>query len=150
MWTMEKLFIKPWHHFSHTTSKTVASFQMCEGWCLFLATSIAVIQFIWSQWPRDLRHEPSSPARTLGSWVLIPLKAWIFVYEFILCVGSSLATGWSPVQGVLPTVYKIKKLKRRSSSTRAVAPQTDRQVGRQIDFLTNNSFIYKLLKFTLK
>jgi hypothetical protein len=31
---------------------------------------------------------------------------------FVLsCLGSDLATGWSPVQGVLPTVYKIKKLK---------------------------------------
>jgi hypothetical protein len=26
-----------------------------------------------SQWPRGLRHEPSSPARTLGSCVRIPL-----------------------------------------------------------------------------
>jgi hypothetical protein len=25
----------------------------------------------------------------------------------VLCVGSSLATDWSPVQGVLPTVYRI-------------------------------------------
>jgi hypothetical protein len=32
-----------------------------------------------SQWLRSLRHEPSSPARTLGSWVRIPLKAWISV-----------------------------------------------------------------------
>jgi hypothetical protein len=31
----------------------------------------------WSQWLCDLRHEPSSPARTLGSWVRIPLEAWI-------------------------------------------------------------------------
>jgi hypothetical protein len=30
-----------------------------------------------SQWPRGLSHEPSSPARTLGSWVRIPLKAWM-------------------------------------------------------------------------
>jgi hypothetical protein len=28
-----------------------------------------------SQWPRRLRRELSSLARTLGSWVLIPLKA---------------------------------------------------------------------------
>jgi hypothetical protein len=37
----------------------------------------------------------------------------VCVYSvFVLsCVGSGLATGWSPVQGVLPTVYKIKKLK---------------------------------------
>jgi hypothetical protein len=31
----------------------------------------------------------------------------------ILCVGRGLATGWSRVQGVLPSVYRIKKLKKR-------------------------------------
>jgi hypothetical protein len=30
---------------------------------------------------------------------------------FCVCIGSGLATGWSPIQGVLPTVYKNKKLK---------------------------------------
>jgi hypothetical protein len=60
-----------------------------------------------SQWPRGLRHELPSPARTLGSRVRIPLEAWMFVcvlfriYAVLLC---SLATGWSPVRGVLPTV----------------------------------------------
>jgi hypothetical protein len=33
------------------------------------------------------------------------------VFYAVVCIGSGLATGWSPVQGVLPTVYKIKKLK---------------------------------------
>jgi hypothetical protein len=28
-----------------------------------------------SQWPRSLRHELSSSAQTLGSWIRIPLKA---------------------------------------------------------------------------
>jgi hypothetical protein len=32
----------------------------------------------------------------------------------VLCVGIGLATGWSPVQRVLPTVYRIKKLKKKS------------------------------------
>jgi hypothetical protein len=39
-----------------------------------------------SQWPRGLRREMSSLARTLGSWVRIPL-AWMFVciyYVFVL------------------------------------------------------------------
>jgi hypothetical protein len=38
---------------------------------------------------------------------------FVYVYSvFVLsCAGSSLATGWSPVQGVLPTVYKTEKLK---------------------------------------
>jgi hypothetical protein len=38
-------------------------------------------------WPRDLRHELSSLARMLGSWVRIPLKAVMFVLcPFILCL----------------------------------------------------------------
>jgi hypothetical protein len=65
-----------------------------------------------SQWPCGLRHEMSSPARTLGSWVRIPLEAWMFVFVYsvfvLSCVGSGLATGWSLVQGVLPIVYKCK------------------------------------------
>jgi hypothetical protein len=32
-----------------------------------------------SQWPRGVRHELSSLARMLGSWVRIPLKAWMSV-----------------------------------------------------------------------
>jgi hypothetical protein len=32
----------------------------------------------------------------------------VFVFS---CVCSGLALDWSPIQGVLPTVYKIKKLK---------------------------------------
>jgi hypothetical protein len=52
-----------------------------------------------SQWPCGLRHVLSSLARTLGSCVRIPLKAWMFVYVFILCfccpvyVDIGLATG---------------------------------------------------------
>jgi hypothetical protein len=49
-----------------------------------------------------------SLARTLGSWVRIPLEAWMSVCVYsvrvLLCVGSGLATGWSPIQEVLPTV----------------------------------------------
>jgi hypothetical protein len=40
----------------------------------------------------------------------------------VLCIGSGLATGWSPVQGAIPSVYRIKKLKKRPRSTRAVEP----------------------------
>jgi hypothetical protein len=47
-----------------------------------------------------LRHKIFSPPRTLESWVRIPLKA-----RMSIC--SDLASSWSPVQGVLPAVYKI-------------------------------------------
>jgi hypothetical protein len=43
-----------------------------------------------TQWPRLLRHELSSFARTLGSCVRIPLKAWMSVLcAFILCLCCS-------------------------------------------------------------
>jgi hypothetical protein len=49
--------------------------------------------------------------RTLGSWVRILLEAWMCVCFYsvcaVLCVDSGLARGWSPVQGVLPTVYAV-------------------------------------------
>jgi hypothetical protein len=39
-----------------------------------------------SQWPRGLRHEPPSPARTLGSWVRIPLEVRMSVYNYSVIV----------------------------------------------------------------
>jgi hypothetical protein len=43
-----------------------------------------------SQRPRLLTHKLSSPARTLGSWVRIPLEAWMSVCVYsvfvLLCV----------------------------------------------------------------
>jgi hypothetical protein len=39
-------------------------------------------------WPRRLRHELSSPARTLGSWVRIPLKARMSVRVYSVLVLS--------------------------------------------------------------
>jgi hypothetical protein len=41
-----------------------------------------------SQWPRGLRHELSSPAQILGSWVRIPLGAWISVCVYPMIVLS--------------------------------------------------------------
>jgi hypothetical protein len=32
-----------------------------------------------SQRPRGLRYEPSLPVGTLGSWIRIPLEAWMSV-----------------------------------------------------------------------
>jgi hypothetical protein len=45
-----------------------------------------------------------------------------FILFVLSCVGSDLATGCSPIQGVLPILYRIKKLKKRPSSKRAVEP----------------------------
>jgi hypothetical protein len=51
----------------------------------------------------------------------------------VLCVGSGLATGSSPVQGVLPTVCKIKKLKKRRRSNKKTCKAIDRHRGFSIN-----------------
>jgi hypothetical protein len=63
------LFIKhePWRRFV----RRIYTWE--QGFCL-------------SQRPRGLRHEPSSPARTLGSCVRIPLKAWMSVCVYSVFV----------------------------------------------------------------
>jgi hypothetical protein len=45
-----------------------------------------------SQWLPGLRHELSSFARMLESWVRIPLETWMSVF-ILLVLGSGLATG---------------------------------------------------------
>jgi hypothetical protein len=37
------------------------------------------------QWPRGLRYEMSPPAQTLGSWIRIPLEAWMSSFILYLC-----------------------------------------------------------------
>jgi hypothetical protein len=71
--------------------------------------SYSYITISRSQWPRGLTYEIFTPIKTLGSWFRISLEVCISVFV-LSCLGSSLATDWSPVQGVLPTVCKIKKL----------------------------------------
>jgi hypothetical protein len=45
-------------------------------------------------------------------------KAWTVFACAVLCAGSGLAAGWSPVQGHLLTVYSIMKLNERSQVPR--------------------------------
>jgi hypothetical protein len=69
---------------------------------------------IRSQWQSGLRYELFSPAQTPGSWIRISLEAWMFVRVYsvfvLLCVGSGRTMGRSHVQGVLPTMYRNKRL----------------------------------------
>jgi hypothetical protein len=60
----------------------------------------------WSQLLQGLRHQLSSPAETLESWVPIPTRGMdicepIFCVCVVPCTGRGLASGWSPIQGVL-------------------------------------------------
>jgi hypothetical protein len=54
--------------------------------CIYLFIYVSMYCDGQSQWPHSLRHELSLLAQTLGSWVRIPLKAWMSVLcAFILC-----------------------------------------------------------------
>jgi hypothetical protein len=68
-----------------------------------------------SQLPCSLRHEMFLPFKALGLWFEILFEARMFVsmssvFAFS-CVRSGLATGWSPVQGVLSIVYETHNSK---------------------------------------
>jgi hypothetical protein len=96
----------------HPDSKVItwAYFYLHIFVSIVLRWALAAFSFSWSfyspsQWPHGLRHEISSPTRTLESWFRIPLKAWMSVCVYsVFLLGSGLATGWSSAQGVLTTV----------------------------------------------
>jgi hypothetical protein len=61
----------------------------------------------------------SNPSRGMHIWLRL-------FYFALLCVGSCLATGWSPIQGVLPTVYKIHNFIINSEWEQARQPNPSR------------------------
>jgi ABC-type xylose transport system permease subunit len=63
-----------------------------------------------SQWPCGLRHELSSLARTLRSWVRIPLKAWVSILcAFIMHLRYS-AFRYRPCEGLDPPFNESYRL----------------------------------------
>jgi hypothetical protein len=81
-----------------SVSSTDAFFGGSSGSCvdvvyvLFLFVFIVFRRIIVfcsrSQWPRGLGHKLPSPARTLGSWVQIPLEAFMSVCVYSVFVLS--------------------------------------------------------------
>jgi hypothetical protein len=98
---------------------------------------IAPTRSVSQQIPRRIPETHTPVYRRMPATVAAPCEAWtvfshsntgdvgsnltrgmdvclrLFCVFAVPCIGSGLATGWSPVQGVLPTVYRITKLKKR-------------------------------------
>jgi hypothetical protein len=76
-------------------------------------------QLAWCIWPVTVAERSKastvfarSEAGILGSNPTQGMDVWyLYVFILCLCLGRGLAMSRSLVQGVLPTVYKIKKLK---------------------------------------
>jgi hypothetical protein len=58
----------------------------CNELCIYVFPVILAMSAIISPTPAGLRHGPSSFAQTLGSWVRIPLKAWLSVCVYSVIV----------------------------------------------------------------
>jgi hypothetical protein len=107
----------PWWRvlcFSHPLSTDNSSNWWVD--CLFTYVFYRVVIFSYDimvscllQWPRVLRHERSSLAGIVGSnpTRCIDVCVRLFCASAPLCVGGGLVTVRSPVQGALPTVYRI-------------------------------------------
>jgi hypothetical protein len=79
---------------------------------LFLQNKVNMLINCRSQWPRGLNflHFTEIVSSNLTQGMDVSFR--LFCVYVVLCVGIGLATGWSSVQGVLPTMYRIKKLKK--------------------------------------
>jgi hypothetical protein len=75
-------------------------------WRSFTPTKVAALSKAWNVFVRsNTGFVGSNPTRGMDVCVRL------FYICVDLCVGCDLATGWSPVQGVLPTVHRIEKVK---------------------------------------
>jgi hypothetical protein len=93
-------------HELSSLSRTLA--ERPKAWTVFARSDASR-----SQWPRSKTWTVFAlwDPGTLGSWVRIPFKSYMFCTCMhllcvcvVLCLGWGLATGWSLVQRVLPSV----------------------------------------------
>jgi hypothetical protein len=109
--------------------KPVTVAARSKAWTVFARSNASR-----SRWPPGLRHELFSAARTLGSWIRIPLKTWmsVCVYSLLvfLCIGIGLATGWSPSKESYCLSIGLRNWKRGQGPTKRL--QSRRYVDRQV------------------
>jgi hypothetical protein len=89
-------------------------------------------------------------ARTLGSCVRIPLKAWMSIYFYSMImlssVGSGLPTGWSFEQGAVPIVLGLRNWSETSRFMDALCSKMEATGKTESLLKANRSFgqIYRL------
>jgi hypothetical protein len=87
---------------------STVSARFCRKICHRPPLTVAALSKAWTLFARsNTGIVDSNPTQGMDVCVRL-LHACV-----VLCVGSGLASGWSPVQGVLPTVYRMKRLQKR-------------------------------------
>jgi hypothetical protein len=96
----------------HTSSHHTSTFTNIYNCILeFQLIAVATWSKAWAVLVRlNTRVMGLNPTRGMDACV------HLFCVCVVLCVGSSLMMGWPLIQGVLPTVYRITKLKKRPRS----------------------------------
>jgi hypothetical protein len=104
------------HYIFRSGRSSRRTHEFIEAYPLLLPITVAARSKAWTAFAR-------SNAVIVGSNTTQGMDVFVRVFCVcvVLCVGNGLATGWSPVQGVLPPVYRIKKLKKRSMSKKRTA-----------------------------
>jgi hypothetical protein len=90
-------------------------------------------------------------SKTLGSWVqiLIKVRMSFCVYSVFMlpCLGSRLLTGWSLIQGVIPTVYKTHNFIMNSEWARVIEHNLSKQKRKtEIEQIERSVWNYNLLQ----
>jgi hypothetical protein len=103
VWLKEKrVNISSYILFRYISPRPITVAALSKAWTVFVRSNAGIVS--------------SNPTQDIGVCVRL------FCVYVVLCVDGGLAKGWSPVQGVLPTVYRMKKLKKRPKPQRAVEP----------------------------
>jgi hypothetical protein len=110
LWT--NMFQEPiFAPFCYTSSVSYVFFLFCQQFTVVLARmpiAVAARSKVSTVFTR------SNTEITGGIDVCVRL----FCVCVVLCVGRGLATGWSPAQGVLPTVYRFRKTEKKAKAQR--------------------------------
>jgi hypothetical protein len=103
--------ISDWNYYDYEASRLLVIYSQRN---LQWPMTVAGLSKAWTVARSNSGIMSSNP--TQGIDVIVRL----FCVCVVLWEGSGLATAWSLLQGVLPTVYRIEKLKKRPKSSKGL------------------------------
>jgi hypothetical protein len=98
----------------HSDITELTIFFYCDGASVpITVAALSKARTVLTRWNSGIMGSKS----TQGMDVCVRL----FCVYVVSCVGSSLWTGWSPVQGILPALNRLKKMRKQPRSNKRIA-----------------------------